>query len=190
MGGALAEVGKKDEAAIHIAAAQKTLDQVLRLTSTAFTNPTKQALAPAYAAVDIKLGEFTKAAEWARHFNASHVPVLSPDSSLLAVFAWQDLRERKPNVLEWLRLAKPSDRWSTLKLHDVRDGREIAAFTKGNAACFAPDGETLLVLNDDQTLHVWDIPPRPPWWRIGGVGALAGGVVLLGGRLRRRRGGK
>jgi WD40 repeat protein len=122
-------------------------------------------------------------------FNASHVPVLSPDNNLLAVFAWQNLRERRPNVLEWLRVVKPPDRWATLKLHDVRDGREIAAFPKGNAACFAPDGQTLLVLSDDQTLQVWDIPPRPPWWRIGGVGALAGAVVLLGGKLCRRRDG-
>lgn len=119
--------------------------------------------------------------------NADSRPVLSPNNRFLAAFSFDDMRKRKPSILEALRITKRVEQWATLRLHELDKGRELAAFPQGKQACFRADEQTLFVLSENGMLELWDIPPRPPWLRIGGIGATAGALVWIGGWVRRRR---
>jgi hypothetical protein len=71
-------------------------------------------------------------------------------------------------------------------LWEIATRREIARFDAEDAAAFSPHGKLLAVRPDDDTLQIWDIPPRKPLgWFLGLAGLLF--LLTLGGFWRQAR---
>ena len=121
--------------------------------------------------------------------NVESRPALSPDNRLLIAFSFENLFKRRQTIWEWVGLAEPPQDWHKLKLYDLSDGQELAAFPTGVMAKFSPDGKTLAVLDKDQTLQLWDLPlPRRVWLTILGLASLTGSLgYLVVSRFGRRR---
>jgi WD40 repeat protein len=102
-----------------------------------------------------------------------------------------------PAWVRWLTQRWPASRrvvsdahQSAVHVWESRTGRPtITLWRKTNYALLAPDGRTLVTVEPDGALRLWDVPPRKPWRRFLGVVALQGLLVaaVIGWRYRRAR---
>jgi WD40 repeat protein len=104
----------------------------------------------------------------------------SPDSQVLAV-AGLHQQARAP-LPAWLpaRLHRLFDSPDPVThLWDTSTGREHSAILPGRRALFSPDGQTLLTLDEDNTIRLWDFPLHRPLGRDLGLSALLWLTLML-----------
>jgi WD40 repeat protein len=106
----------------------------------------------------------------------------SPDSRFLA--GW--CRDASPRRLSWLQelLGRKTNTASVdmLKLWEVATGKEAADFADAAAFAFFPDGKRLATWREntvENTVEIWDLPPRRPWWIEYGLPVLFVLLLLL-----------
>lgn len=110
---------------------------------------------------------------------------LSPDGRWLAAGA--SVLHDYQRWHRWLPWATSHDH--AFEVHDLSWGWRAAHFRGVTAAKFSPDGRTLALIAEDETVQLWDFPVRTPWPIVAVGGVLAAGFVymLLAVRLVRRR---
>jgi WD40 repeat protein len=74
-----------------------------------------------------------------------------------------------------------------LSIWDLSRGTHEARFPGGVSASFSPDGQTLALITEDETVELWDFPLRKPWPIIFTCAVVAAGIVYLLPVLRPRR---
>jgi hypothetical protein len=93
----------------------------------------------------------------------------------------------------------PQESTYSCRLYDFPQKRYLATIHEP-FACFSPDGRLVATLADEgktaddqffarradggKTIHVWNVPPRPPWLRILSWSLLPAGIVVLVGAWR------
>jgi WD40 repeat protein len=118
----------------------------------------------------------------------------SPDSRMVIVTGIRN--EMKPNpFVKWLGSFLPiksTEGWAPVaRLWAVETGHELAAFSGCTKAIFSPDSQTVAALQEDGSIHLWDVhPPLPVSSIIGSAVALSLLVSLtrvVSGKLMRRK---
>jgi WD40 repeat protein len=64
-------------------------------------------------------------------------------------------------------------------------GRLVATLTGRVPQCISPDGSTLVTMDVDGSVEIWDVPQRPPLALVYGGAAVPPGLVVLAAGLRR-----
>jgi WD40 repeat protein len=119
---------------------------------------------------------------------------VSPEGRLLAVWGPGTPRPQTTwwdHVCRWLGLRRTESlQRGDLKLFDLRDNREVTTMPDVHTAGFSPDGNTLVVAQENQ-LHVHDLPLHKPLVKIAGISLAVSLLTLLAlkgiARLRRKR---
>lgn len=104
----------------------------------------------------------------------------SPDSRTLA--GWREANSpTRLAWLDWLFRRKTADD-PLLTFWESATGKEIAAFSGPCSYAFFPDGRRFATWRDN-TVDVWDIPPRRPWCIEYGLPVVFACLLILGCRL-------
>ncbi len=67
---------------------------------------------------------------------------------------------------QYIAWFKPVGGRKVARLWDVATATELAAFDDCTEAYYAPDGKTLVTVDEGGTIKVWDVPPHPPLLQI------------------------
>jgi WD40 repeat protein len=113
-------------------------------------------------------------------------PVFAPDSRTL-VATVQSVSPASP-LVEWLTslglMAPPLRATQThLGIWNVQDGRLLGTLEEATLFTFTPDGQSLVICAVDQSIELWDLPPRRPAWVGFGLPIAFALLVLVGVRL-------
>jgi WD40 repeat protein len=97
------------------------------------------------------------------HRGLERFPECSPDGTYLTMTA--DFEEM--SVLRWLRLHMPAlNRWqrpmSETRFYAVTTGAMACRFPGCQEGLFSPDGKIFAAVNENNTVTLWEMPPRKP----------------------------
>jgi WD40 repeat protein len=110
---------------------------------------------------------------------ADQSPSLSPDGKVLAVYYHHPTQPLFHAWLEtWLGIYLPYPT-GFVKLYDLNSGWEQESIAYARYASFSPDGSTLAVGTEDNTIHIYDFPLHKPIGLIAAIALLAGVAAWL-----------
>ena len=116
----------------------------------------------------------------------------SPDSRMVAVteiYRNVNVNSNLKQFYSFLWIKLPKESGPVARLWAVETGAEIAQFDDSTEVLFSPDSKSLATLQQDGTMHLWDLPTRTVFWKAVSWAAALWLLLILGclawGRLRK-----